>query len=271
MKAIAGVLFLSVGLLAEGGGGPAHLRPATLEGWTRYVEAVERRRAGELDRSDRFLTMDFGASEDRRVAMTGALVVSRMDARDAAGVEIEIADGMVHHWRGAVLLRGASLDTLMRRLQTEPPPPSPEVLRASVLARGSAFLKVHLRLKRTKIVTVVYDTEHDVTFTRHGDRRAASRSVASRIVEIEDPGTPQERPLADGDDSGFLWRLNAYWRYEAVPGGVLAECESISLSRAIPFGLGVVAGPIIRSTAKESMERTLESLRDMAPVEDSSR
>jgi hypothetical protein len=66
-----------------------------------------------------------------------------------------------------------------------------------------------------------------------------------------------------GDDRGFLWRLNAYWRYEAVPGGVIAECESVSLSRDVPFGLGLVAGPIIRSTARESMERTLESLRDM--------
>jgi hypothetical protein len=263
MKVIAGILFLSIGLLADGSG-LAQRQPVTLQGWTRYVEAVERRRAAELDRSDRFLTMDFGAPDDRRAAMAGTLVVSRMDVRDAAGAEIEIADGMVHHWRGAVLLPGVDLDTLMRRLQTEAPPQSPEVLRASVLARGPAFIKVHLRLKRTKIVTVVYDTEHDVTFARQGSRRASSRSVASRIVEIENPGTPGERPLADGDDSGFLWRLNAYWRYEAVPGGVLAECESISLSRDVPFGLGIVAGPIIRSTAKESMERTLESLREMA-------
>jgi len=34
-----------------------------------------------------------------------------------------------------------------------------------------------------------------------------------------------------GDDRGFLWRLNAYWRYEQVAGGVIAECESITLSR----------------------------------------
>jgi hypothetical protein len=264
MKTIAGIFVLSIGLLADGGGGLAHVRPATLEGWTRYVDAVERRRAGELDRSDRFLTMDFGAPEGRRSAMAGALVVSRMNVRDAAGREIEIADGMVHHWQGAVLLPGANLDALMQKLQTEAPPPSPEVLRASVLSRGPASLKVHLRLKRTKIVTVVYDTEHDVTFARHGNRRASSRSVASRIVELENPGTPDERPMADGDDSGFLWRLNAYWRYEAVSGGVLAECESISLSRGIPFGLGVIAGPIVSSTARESMERTLESLRSMA-------
>lgn len=262
MKVTVGILFLSVGLLADGGGGMAQLRPETLDAWTGYVAAVERRRATELNRTDRFLAMDFGSSGDRRVAMAGGLVVSPMAVRDAAEAEIEIPDGLVHHWRGAVLLRGASLDTLMHRLQTEPPPTSPEVLRASVLARGPAFIKVHLRLKRTKIVTVVYDTEHEVTFARHGEHRAGSRSVATRIVEIDHPGTPHERPM-NGDDSGFLWRLNAYWRYEVVPGGVLAECESISLSRGIPFGLGVVAGPIIRSTAKESMERTLESLRDM--------
>jgi hypothetical protein len=265
MRPIVATITLTLGLLADGGGTPGHLRADTLAGWNQYVAAVESRRDAEVRQSGRFLVMDQGSSAaDRQAALSGALVVSRMDARDVAGRQIEIADGMVHHWRGAVLLQGANLGALMQRLQTGPPPLSPEVLRASVLARGPSSMKVHLRLKRTKVVTVVYDTEHDVIFTTHGTGRAGSRSIASRIVQIEDAGTPDERPLADGDDSGFLWRLNAYWRYEAVPGGVLAECESISLSRDVPFGLGAIVGPVISSTARESMERTLRALGDIA-------
>jgi hypothetical protein len=55
--------------------------------------------------------------------------------------------------------------------------------------------------------------------------------------------------------------LNSYWRYEAVPGGVLVECESISLSRSAP---GVVVGavrPVIDQVARGSMERTLLAMR----------
>ena len=170
----------------------------------------------------------------------------------------------MHHWQGAVFLRGVDLDALMRTLEHDPPPTSPEVLRATVLERRPSFIKVYLRLQRTKIVTAVYNTEHEVTLERHGITRASSRSEATRIVEVQDPGTPAERELRPGQDRGFLWRLTRTGGAEAVPGGVVAECESISLSRDVPFGLGAVVGPIINSTARESMERTLVSLREMA-------
>jgi hypothetical protein len=47
---------------------------------------------------------------------------------------------------------------------------------------------------------------------------------------------PEEVP--PGKDSGFLWRLNSYWRFGAADGGVYARCEAISLSRDVPAGLG---------------------------------
>jgi hypothetical protein len=260
------MFIVALGLFADSGGAFAHLRPATIEGWNQYVAAVESRRAAEVGRADRFLVMDHGSTAvaDRRAVMAGALVVHRVDAPAPGGPAVEVEDGMVHHWRGAVLLRGVTLDALMRRLQTEAPPTSPEVLRADVLDRGPSFIKVFLRLQRTKIVTAVYNTEHDVRFVTHSPTRVSSRSVATRIAEVDDAGTPAERERAPGEDRGFLWKLNAYWRYEAVPGGVIAECESISLSRDVPFGLGAIAGPIIRSTARESMERALQATREFA-------
>lgn len=263
MRPIIGTLTLALGLVADGGGA-AHLRPETLGGWNQYVTAVESRRQSEAGRADRFLVTDYHstAASDRQALMAGALVVHRVDSPDLD--TIEIADALVHHWRGAVLLRGVTLDGLMQRLQTEAPPTSPEVLRASVLERRPSFIKVFLRLQRTKVVTVVFNTEHEVTFVRHAAGRASSRSVATRIVEVDAAGTSREQERPAGQDRGFLWKLNAYWRYEAVAGGVIAECESISLSRDVPFGLGAIVGPIIRSTARESMERTLQSLRHMA-------
>jgi len=110
-------------------------------------------------------------------------------------------------------------------------------------------------------VTVIYNTEHTVTFTHFGDTRAASTSTATRIAEVSNPGTPDERDLPPGDDRGFLWRLNSYWRYEEVAGGVIAECESLSLSRDVPSFLRYVVSPLVEGTAKESMERTLVTLR----------
>ena len=265
MKPIVVAFTVALGLLADGGGSTGHLQPATLDGWNQYVSVVEARRQSEVRRTDRFLVMDHVATPEaeRRAVVSGEMVVRRVETPAPGRAALVVEDALVHHWRGAVLLRGASLDTVMTRLQTEAPPTSPEVLRASVLARGPLFIKVFLRIQRTKIVTAVYNTEHDVRFLQHAPTRAESRSVATRIAEVEHAGTARERELASGTDRGFLWRLNAYWRYESVPEGVIAECESISLSRDVPFGLGAIVGPTIRSTARESMERTLISLRQM--------
>jgi hypothetical protein len=178
-----------------------------------------------------------------------------MDAR------VDVPSAMVHHWRGAVFLPGATLERLMATLETEAPPAGPEVLKATVLSRGPGVMRLFLRLQRTKFVTVVYNTEHEVTFTHDAASRASSVSVATKIAEIADANKPSEHELPPGDDSGYLWRLNAYWRYQTVVGGVIAECESISLSRDVPFGLQFITGPLIRSTARESMTRALEEIR----------
>jgi hypothetical protein len=62
-------------------------------------------------------------------------------------------------------------------------------------------------------------------------------------------------------DHGYLWRMNSYWRYQEVKGGVIVECESLTLSRSIPSLLEYMIRPLIKSVARESMKRTLESFR----------
>jgi hypothetical protein len=258
---------LAVATGAAGVAAGARLRPETVQAWDRYVAAVEGRRAAEAHDPARFLAMDFlpSAASDRRIALDGELVIAPMRAVDAGGQPIDVPSGMVHHWRGTIFLPHADLARLMTTLETEAPPTGPEVLRAAVLERSPGAMRVFLRLQQSRILTVVYDTEHRVTFTHESATRASSASVATRIAEIASPGTGEEHEREPGEDHGFLWRLRAYWRYEAVNGGVLAECESISLSRGVPFGLRYLAGPLIARTARESMTQTLLSLVSRTP------
>jgi hypothetical protein len=138
-----------------------------------------------------------------------------------------------------------------------------DVVASKLLAREGDRVRIFLKLRRTALVTVTYNTEHTVEYRRLDVHRASARSVATKIAELSDPGTAREREKAPGDDNGFLWRLNAYWRYEAWGGGVLIECESVSLSRPVPLLLRPIAGPIVDRIARESLERTLRSLRGM--------
>jgi hypothetical protein len=108
----------------------------------------------------------------------------------------------------------------------------------------------------------VYNTEHDVRYQRQDVDRASSSSRATKIAELVNAGSPLEREKPVGQDRGFLWRLNSYWRYEQVEGGVIVECESVSLSRNVPAAGRFFLGRVINGVARESMERTLVSLKD---------
>src|SRR5436190_1683333 len=87
-------------------------RPESVRGWQRYAAAVEARRAGERRDAGRFLALDFlpDAAAERRTLLSGTLVVQAMDAYDARGARVDVPSAMVHHWRGAVFLRGAILE-----------------------------------------------------------------------------------------------------------------------------------------------------------------
>ena len=118
-----------------------------------------------------------------------------------------------------------------------------------------------MKLRRESVITVTYNTEHAVEYRRLAPARASSRSVATKIAELENAGTAQEREKAAGNDHGFLWRLNAYWRYEQVDGGVIIECESVSLSRSVPALLRPFVMGTVERIARESLQKTLVSLR----------
>ncbi len=256
---------LAAMLLASGAGlAAAHLYPEATAAWSAYAAATEKRIGRELASPRGFLVMDFDARAggDRRAVLAGGVVVRQMETPDSAGRALEVPSARVHHWRGAVMIPGITAEQLVAQLQHGAPPTRQEdVLQSRVLERGPHRMKVYLKLQRKKFVTVVYNTEHVVTFTRFGDARATSTSMATKIAEVSDVNTPDERELPVGDDRGFLWRLNAYWRYEDVPGGVIAECESITLSRDVPAVVRYVVEPLIDSAARESMERTLLALR----------
>jgi putative flippase GtrA len=204
-------------LVATAEAGPP---PRAIEAWTAYVARTEARLAGPW-------------SVDR-----------------VSGETIDIGEGTISHWRGSVRIRGITVDRLLDRLQHPgTPPPQEDVTEARVVARRPDFLRVYMRLMRRAIVTVSYDTEHDMTFWRTSPSAAGARSIATRIDEV------------GGGDKGFLWRLNSYWRYEQQGDDVLVSLETLTLSRDVPFVIKPIAARIVPRIARESLIRTLDALQ----------
>jgi hypothetical protein len=244
------------------------LKPAALEAWTEYERLTEKRIAGELESSERFLVQDFlpdgEAARCRETLASGDVFIRKMETRNEEGKPIAVREGMIHHWFGSIFLPGVNLGKLLRWVQDYDQHAKyfDEVEESRLLQRDGDVFKTSLKLRRKKVITVQYRTEHVVEYRRHGDTRASSKSAATRIAQLENSGTPDEREKPPGRDSGFLWRLNSYWRFEQRDGGVVVSCESVSLSRAIPRGLEWLIGGYVESVPKESLEKTLRSIRE---------
>jgi len=65
-----------------------------------------------------------------------------------------------------------------------------------------------------------------------------------------------------GRDGGYLWRLNSYWRFLERDGGTYVQCESITLTRDVPFLLSWIIKPFVTDIPRETLAFTLESTRN---------
>ncbi|HUZ46269.1 MAG TPA: hypothetical protein VMW54_06490 [Terriglobia bacterium] len=245
----------------------AKLTNQTLDGFTRYVQATEARIDREVSRPEDFLYID-RLAPDRRSQVAaelrrGGLFMERLVTRNQAGRELEAPGGLIHHWIGDVFIPGASIREVLDFAQdyNHHQDYYPEIVRSRLVSRDGPDFKIFYRMRKHKLITVTLDTDHDVRYTRLDDAHWSSRSVSTRIAEVVDAGGPNEHEDPVGDDSGFLWRINSYWRFVARDGGVYVECESISLTRDIPTGFGWLIGPFVTSIPKESLESTLSVTR----------
>jgi hypothetical protein len=228
--------------------------PTAVASWTKYVAAVETRIGRELQGGAGFLRLDVRERERayniRQQLKKGDIYIKK----ETNPGKVEVDGGLIHHWLGATFVPNATVDDILHWVQNydDHRLHFKEVERSQLLHRNGDTFDVYLRLVRTKIVTVRYDTYHTAVYHRHDATHASSRSVATRIIEVSDE---------PGKDSGFLWRLNSYWRFNEEDNGVFVECESLSLSRSIPFGLGWLIGRYVDSVPRESLESTLVSIR----------
>ena len=263
------LLTLACGLSGSGGADPAapNLKADTVAAFNKYVRLTEARNNDELQRGTNLLWVD-GLQETERAPAYAALKrgevkMRKLDTRES-GDKIRCPGGMIHHWTGVVFIPGAKLPDVLQVLQDYDHHAqyyAPDVERSKIESRDGDHFLVFLRFRRHKVITVVLNTEHDVHYFRDSGTRAHSRSSATRTAEVENAGKSNEREKPPGEDGGFLWRMETWWRMEERDGGVYVQSEVVSLTRDIPAGLGWLIGPFVTSIPKETLTFTLEATR----------
>ena len=257
----------ALGPVSAEGLAAAELRPHTVAAWKKYEQAVDQRHGALTTSTQPFFAHDAYQRDPRwrQNVLKGGIEMFQADLARPGGDAIDVPDGRIHHWVGAMFVPGATLEGVLTSLRENAGKEADsykEVIASRLLERDGNRLRVYMKIERdATITTATYNTEHQVEYRTLGSARASNRSTATRIAELVEAGTPQEWEKKPGHDSGYLWRLNAYWRYEQVQGGVLIECESVSLSRSVPFLARPLVNPIANRLARESLKSTLTTLR----------
>jgi hypothetical protein len=236
-----------------------HLDPRTLEGFEAYIRGAEKEMEQTLHGSVAFLWSQQSPERAQNVER-GKVVAEFWGGRGP----VKVPSGLIHDWIAAAFIPAATIQETFAVIQDYDNHKNiykPEVADSKLIRRDENDFQIYLRLLKKKVITVVLDTEHEVHYRPVDRTHWVCSSYTTRIAEVENAGSQEERIMQPDTGYGFLWRLYSYWRFEERDAGVVVECRAISLTRDVPFGLGWAIEPIIQKLPKESLIHTLEATR----------
>ncbi len=236
----------------------AQLPAKAAKAYSAYVSHVESRLTQQHSNRGSFLVAVNASTQNQQRLRNGELIVEEVTPT----TNDDFDGSMLHHWRGTAFVPGAKvadLEGILKNFNAYPQYFSPQVLQTKILLQHGDHLLAMMRVRQKHVITVVLDSTYEINFGRLDAQHGYSSSVSTKISEIDEPGTRHEHALNDNEEHGFLWRQNTYWSYAEGDGGLYMQIESVSLSRAIPTGLGWAVKPFVESVPRESMEFTLRS------------
>jgi hypothetical protein len=242
----------------------AQLKPRTLQAFDAYIREAETAMEKTLHGSGSFLWSDINADRAEQIR-NGQIVAQFWSGRGT----VKVPNGLIHDWIAAAFIPDSTVQDILALIQNYDNHKNiykPDVIASKLIGRHDNHFQIYLRLLKKKILTVVLDTYHDVNYRALDRTHWDCRSFTTRIAEVENAGSREERVLPPDTGHGFLWRLYSYWRFQPRAGGVVIECRAISLTRDVPLGLGWAIEPIIQKLPKESLINTLEATRQALPA-----
>jgi hypothetical protein len=152
------VLLLSLCLALPSPTPAAELKQPTTEAFQRYVQLTEVRMRSEFADPQHFLYFDALPEQQKQSILarlqSGQVVVEQMSTRDD-GKEIQVPEGLVHHWLAIGYIPGATRDQVVALAQDYSRHPqfyAPDVQGAHVLAREDQHFSVYYAFTATPLL-----------------------------------------------------------------------------------------------------------------------
>lgn len=237
----------------------AELKRETIDAFESYIASIEAQLEPRLH-SDRFLWPD-DSPQLREQLQRGSIVVKPSQGN---GI-IAIKSGLIEDWMGVAFIPSTTLKAVLSTVQDYDHHGQiykPDVAEAKIQSHAGNDFLVYMRLVKAKFfLSDVLNSEHEIQFIPLDATRVYSRARSKRIAEVSEPGKPGEHELPVGQDRGLLWRMYGYWFFEEKDGGVYVACQSVTLTRDIPFVMAKLLSPIIHELPAEQVRNALEKTR----------
>jgi hypothetical protein len=264
-----GLAKLGVVLIAAilaGKAGAASLKPETVKAWDSYLASAEAGLQQRLAPDNHFLWVDEDPDRLDQVHAGKVLVVSA-DPQNPR----KVPSGLIHNWLGAAFVPNTTLANVLATVRDYDHYKDfyqPAVVESKAMpAEGSDDRFSMLLMNKSVVSKSALESNYQITYVRVDSKRYYSISRATRIQEIEKPGSPEEHMLPPDEGTGLIWRLSSITRFEERDGGVYIELQAIALSRDIPGSLHWLIAPIVRRVSRNSLTTSLEQTTEAVQSE----
>lgn len=234
----------------------AELSQPTITAWEEYVRSAAARMQQRFRPGNSFLKVDEKPDWELQVRGGGILVLPGY----LQGLT-SVRDGLIHDWLGAAFVPHTTLDRVLAVVTDYDSYKKfyrPVVLDSETLSRrGSEYRFSMILSNKSGPIAITFYTESQCSFFEVSQRRWYSVCNSTRIREIENYGSANQRILNEGQGKGLLWRLSSISRFEERNGGVYIELEAIALSRNIPASLRWLVEPMVRKVSRKSLISSL--------------
>ena len=251
--------------MSAGPGLAVDLKPETAAAFDRYIAATEVKMQPRWS-GEHFLWFD-DSPDIRARLLAGSVVAQPVQGN---GV-VTLPGGLIQDWVGAVFIPETTLKNVLAVVQDYPRHIEiykPEVADVKVQSHTGGDFLIRTRVMKSKFfLSDVLDVDNEIHFISLDSKRTYSHSASRRVVEIADSGKHNEHELPPGHDRGLMWRINGYWFFAESNGGVFITCESITLTRDIPFLMAKLLSPILHELPEEALKNSLEQTRKAIPSE----
>jgi hypothetical protein len=261
-------------LIGITGANGATLDQSTAKAWDQYVQSATARMQQRLKDGNCFLWVDESPERLARVR-SGEIVIAPVGPQNPK----KVASGLIHDWMGAMFIPQASIHDVLHVVRDygrykdlyEPDVAESKTIAAGDMSSAGANDRFSMVLiNKSLSLKIALDAEYESTFVRLDDRRVYDIADTTRVQEISDYGSPEQKLLPEGTGHGLIWRMFAISRYMQRDGGVYIEFEALALSRDIPGSIRWLVEPLVRRLSRNSLSvslrETQKAVRNQAEV-----